>query len=65
MTNGTGNTALGISDNGIITGRALYDGVTTGFVMVPNSPIPEPSTWALLAVGLLVILGVLRGKKAA
>ena len=65
MTNGTGNAALGISDNGIITGRALYDGVTTGFVMVPNSPIPEPSTWALLAVGLLVILGVLRGKKAA
>jgi len=65
MINGTGNTALGISDNGIITGRALYDGVTTGFVMVPNSPIPEPSTWALLAVGLLVILGVLRRKKAA
>lgn len=65
MTNGTGNAALGISDNGIITGRALYDGVTTGFVMVPNSPIPEPSTWALLAVGLLVIIGLLRGKKAA
>jgi len=47
MVSGTGNAALGISDNGIITGRALFEGVTTGFVMIP---IPEPSTYALLAL---------------
>lgn len=65
MTQGNANIALGISDNGVITGRALYNSVTTGFVMIPNSPVPEPATWALLAVGMLIIVWVLRGKKAA
>jgi hypothetical protein len=39
MVSGTVKTALGISDNGIITGRVLFEGVTTGFVLIP---IPEP-----------------------
>ena len=57
MVSGTGNAALGISDNGIITGRALFEGVTTGFVMIP---VPEPSTYALLALGAVVVLVALR-----
>ena len=65
MTDGNGNVALGISDNGIITGRALYDGVISGFVMIPNSPIPEPSTYALLGLGVLGLLMVFRGNKMA
>jgi hypothetical protein len=65
MTSGDANGAYGISDNGIITGRALYDGVVTGFVMIPNSPIPEPSTYALLGLGALGMLTVFRGNKMA
>lgn len=44
MVSGTVNAALGISDNGIITGGALFAGVTEGFVLIP---IPEPSTYAV------------------
>jgi hypothetical protein len=63
MVSGTGNAALGISDNGVITGRALFEGVTTGFVMIPNSPIPEPSTYTLLGLGALGMLIALRRRK--
>jgi hypothetical protein len=56
MTSGDANGAYGISDNGIITGRALYDGIVTGFVMIPNSPIPEPSAYALFGFGVLALL---------
>ena len=65
MTSGDDNGAYGISDNGIITGRALYDGVVTGFVMIPNSPIPEPSTYALFGIGAIGLLMVLRRNKTA
>jgi hypothetical protein len=60
MVSGTGNAALGISDNGIITGRALLEGVTTGFVMIP---VPEPSTYALLGLGAIVTLVALRRRR--
>ncbi|MBC8107072.1 MAG: PEP-CTERM sorting domain-containing protein [Anaerolineae bacterium] len=48
LTSGTSNAAFSISDNGIITGRGLLNGVVTGFVMVP---VPEPTSIGLLAVG--------------
>ena len=64
MTNGTGNAALGISDNGLITGRALYDGVNTGFVMVPTFATPEPSTYALLGIGAFALVIAYRRKVA-
>jgi hypothetical protein len=64
MTSGDANGAYGISDNGIITGRALYDGVVTGFVMIPNSPIPEPSTFTLFGFGVLALVIVYLRKLA-
>lgn len=54
LVSGTSNAAFSISDNGIITGRGLLNGVVTGYVMVP---VPEPTTLgaiALLASSLVV-----------
>jgi hypothetical protein len=65
MTSGNANGAYGISNNGIITGRALYEGVVTGFVMIPNSPIPEPSTYALFGLGIIGLLLVMSRKTKA
>jgi hypothetical protein len=65
MTSGDANGAYGISNNGIITRRALYEGVVTGFVMIPNSPIPEPCTYALFGLGIIGLLLVMRRKTTA
>ena len=65
MTSGNANGAYGIGNNGIITGRALYDGVVTGFVMIPNFPIPKPSTYALFGLGIIGLLLVMRRKTTA
>jgi uncharacterized membrane protein len=45
LVSGTSNAAFSISDNGIITGRGLLNGVVTGYVMVP---VPEPTSLAIL-----------------
>lgn len=50
LVGGTSNAALGIGNNGVITGRGLFQGQVTGFVMVP---VPEPS-W--LAAGSMMVL---------
>jgi len=51
LVSGTSNAAFGISDDGIITGRGLLNGVVTGFVMIP---VPEPMTLVLVGIGGLV-----------
>lgn len=60
MESGVSNAALGISNNGIITGRALFDGLSTGFVMVPVAvPEIDPKTGSIafsLVAGMLGIL---------
>jgi probable HAF family extracellular repeat protein len=45
-------TAEGISDNGIIFGRGLHNGVSTYFVM---TPVPEPGSAVLVGAGLCVV----------
>jgi hypothetical protein len=45
LSTGTSNAAFGISDNFIITGRGLLNGVVTGFAMIP---VPEPSVCATI-----------------
>ena len=49
LTSGTSNAAFGISDNGMITGRGLLNGVVTGFVLVP---VPEPTSVGVAAVSV-------------
>ena len=52
LVGGTSNAGFSISDTGVITGRGLFNGVVTGFVMIP---VPEP-TVGLVALGLPVLL---------
>jgi hypothetical protein len=47
LVSGTSNAAFGISDNGIITGRGLLNGVVTGYVLVP---VPEPTGLAMIVL---------------
>lgn len=64
MVSGTGNAALGISDNGITTGRAFFADVTRRFVLIP---IPEPSTYGLLGLGAVTLVAHIlrcRGRSA-
>ena len=57
LSGGLGNTAQGISEDGTITGRGLYNGELTGFVM---TPVPEPSLAVLLIGTLLPCLWIRR-----
>jgi len=44
--------ALGINDAGQIVGYGLLDGNLRGFLLSALLPVPEPSTWALMFLGL-------------
>lgn len=62
MTTGVTNAAYGISNNGIIVGRAERNGISSGFVMVP---VPEPSTAALAAMAAAALGLALRSRRVA
>lgn len=53
------NGAFGINDRGQIVGDGVFNGRSTAFLL---TPIPEPSTWALLALGAGTLL-LLRRRK--
>ncbi len=59
LISGTSNAGFGISDDGIITGRGLLNGVVTGFVMVP---VPEPG--ALGVAISFMVAALLRRRRA-
>lgn len=55
--------AYGINDHGQIVGRGLMaDGSYQAFLL---SPVPEPGTWLMLAVGLGIVARVKRGARSA
>lgn len=71
ITNPTGwnfnltNNILGIGNNGTIIGYAPFsDGSTHAYALV-QLPVPEPSTYALLMAGLVVVGGMARRRRAA
>lgn len=53
LISGTSNAGFGISNDGIITGRGLLNGVVTGFVMIP---VPEPGALGVGITGMLTAL---------
>jgi len=60
LVGGTSNAAFGISDTGIITGRGLFNGVVTGFVLVP---VPEPTVGVLAIAAVAGVATRRRGQK--
>ncbi len=58
LISGTSNAALAIADNGVITGRGLFNGEISGFVMVPN--VPEPTCLMLCGIATLAGLSLRR-----
>lgn len=59
--------ASAINDKGWIIGDAYnsISGETHGFMLMPNSPVPEPSTFALMIAGFGTAGGILRANLAA
>lgn len=49
----TSSSALGISDNGIIVGTGVLNGVPHAYALVP---VPEPATLAALGLGIATLL---------
>ena len=52
----------GISNNGIITGMAMHDGIASGFVMVP---VPEPTVGSFAVISVALIGLALRTRRDA
>ena len=46
------DSALGINNAGQIVGYGLLDGNPRGFLLSALPPVPEPSTWALMLLGI-------------
>jgi hypothetical protein len=64
MVSGTTNGAFGISNNGVITGRGLLDGVITGFVMVPVAvPEVDPATCSIPFSLVAGVIGILEQRR--
>ncbi len=55
LVGGTSNSAMGISEDGIIVGTALHNGVVRAYAMIP---IPAPG-----AAGLLALTGLAAGRR--
>ncbi len=55
--------AAGINDNDQITGVGLLNGVPHGFLLTPNSTVPEPTAGALAVVGLAIVAAWSRIKR--
>ena len=49
------NSATDINDAGQIVGSGLFNGQQRGFIL---TPVPEPSTYALTAVGIVALLAI-------
>jgi hypothetical protein len=50
---GTGwqlSSGVDINDHGQITGQGMFDGVEHGFLLTPMAPVPEPSSFWLVAI---------------
>lgn len=52
LSTNTSSSAMAIDDSGTIIGTGIYNGQTHAFEMELISAVPEPSSWALLLVGL-------------
>ena len=52
LTTNTSSAALGIADNGNVVGQGLFNGVVSGYVLIP---IPEPESVAVLAVPMIAL----------
>lgn len=62
--NGSSPTAFGIADNGSIIVSAISNSVS-GQRALLLSPVPEPSTWALMLAGIAGVGAIARRRKAA
>ena len=62
FTTTTSAAALGITNEGLIIGTAKFNGVEHAYLL---TPVPEPTTWALMLGGLAAIGALKRRRPAA
>lgn len=48
--------AVGINDSGQIIGQGSLNGISHSFLLTPLAPVPEPGTYAALALGVVALL---------